>query len=96
MTAATAGVPRSSPAVRAWLDAAETERLDRELAAGLDLARAQLDLTPAEHVLEQWWQIATIRANPLTDAERAQLARARTGDLTGFWVLESGGGRRQL
>lgn len=31
-------------------------------------------LAPAAEALDRWWGIAAIRANPLTEAERAQLA----------------------
>ncbi len=55
----------------------ECARFEAEFAAALTRASAELDLASAEEVLDRWWGIATIRANPLTEAEREQVARAR-------------------
>jgi hypothetical protein len=35
-------------------------------------------------VLDRWWGVAVTRANPLSDAEHAQLTRARAGDFAGL------------
>ncbi|MPZ67862.1 MAG: hypothetical protein GEU83_21070 [Pseudonocardiaceae bacterium] len=63
MTAATTKIERSGPAIRAVL---------------AEASPAEFDLAPAEAVLDRWWGIAAIRANPLSEQEQAQLARAST------------------
>lgn len=47
-------------------------------------AEQRFDLGPAEAVLDRWWGIAAIRANPLSPAEQDLVARARAGDDTGW------------
>lgn len=47
-------------------------------------AEQRFDLGPAEAVLDRWWGIAALRANPLTPAEQDLVARARPGDDTGW------------
>lgn len=47
-------------------------------------AEQRFDLQPAEAVLDRWWGIAAIRANPLSPAEQDQVAGARAGDDTGW------------
>lgn len=71
-------------------------RFEEELTAALERAGAELDLAPAEEVLDRWWGIAAIRTNPLTEGEREQLARARTGDVTGLWERDEVGNWVQL
>jgi hypothetical protein len=98
MTAATK-IERSGPAIRAALaevSPSECAQFEAELAAALARASAELDLAPADEVLDRWWGIAVIRANPLTEAERAQLARARAGDFTGLWERDEAGNWVQL
>ncbi len=98
MTAATK-IERSGPAIRAALAEAspdECAQFEAEFAAALDQASAQMDLAPADEVLDRWWGIAAIRINPLTDAERDQVARARAGDFTGLWEREEAGNWVQL
>ncbi|MGQ0479489.1 MAG: DUF6247 family protein [Pseudonocardia sp.] len=98
MTAATK-IERSGPAIRAALgevSPGECAQFEAELAAALAQASAELDLTPAEEVLDRWWGIAAIRANPLTTAEREQVARARGGDFTGLWERDEAGNWIQL
>ena len=98
MTAGTK-IERSGPAIRAALaetSPSECARFEAELTAALQQASAELDLTPAEQVLDRWWGIAVIRTNPLADAEREQLARARGGDFTGLWERDKAGNWVQL
>lgn len=94
MTAAMTRIERSGPAIRAVLaevSPVECTRFEAELGEGLARAGAELDLAPAEAVLDRWWGIAVMRANPLSEAEQAQLAHARTGDLTGLWERDETG-----
>lgn len=98
MTAATK-IERSGPAIRATLaevSPSECARFEHELAAALERATAELDLAPADEVLDRWWGIAAIRANPLDADERARLARARAGDFTGLWERDEVGNWVQL
>lgn len=98
MTAATK-IERSGPAIRAALGEVspdECAQFEAELAAALAQASAELDLAPAQEVLDRWWGIAAIRANPLTTAEREQVARARGGDFTGLWERDEAGNWIQL
>lgn len=60
-------------------------RFEAEFAEALSRAGVEFDLAPAEAVLDRWWGIAVIRANPLSEAERAQVARARDGVFDGLW-----------
>ncbi len=69
---------------------------ESELRAALERAKAELDLAPAQQVLDRWWGIAAIRANPLEAHEQAQVARARSGDLSGLWEQDESGGWIQL
>lgn len=92
-------IERSGPAIRAALaevSPGECAQFEAELATALEQASAALDLAPADEVLDRWWGIAAIRANPLTEAERAQLARARGGDFTGLWERDETGNWIQL
>jgi hypothetical protein len=61
----------------------ECAQFEAEFAAAIARAGARLDLAEAEAVLDRWWGIAVIRANPLTELEQAQIARVRAGDFTG-------------
>lgn len=98
MTAATK-VERSGPAIRAALaEAAPEECAQFETAFHQAVAAAgkTFDLGEVEAVLDRWWGIAAIRANPLTEAERHQVARARAGDDTGWIVHHEDGSRIRL
>ncbi|MBV9140784.1 MAG: hypothetical protein JO115_07690 [Pseudonocardiales bacterium] len=99
MTAATTKMERSGPAIRAVLTAvspAECAQFEAEFADALARAGAEFDLAPIEAVLGRWWWIAAIRANPLSEHEQAQLARARAGDFTGLWERDEAGNWAQL
>lgn len=98
MTAATR-IERSGPAIRAALAEVspdECAQFEAELASALEQASAELDLAPADEVLDRWWGIAAIRTNPLSEAEREQVARARAGDFTGLWEHDGAGNWVQL
>ena len=81
MTTATTRIERSGPAVRAAL---------------AQLSPEEYDLAPAQQVLDRWWGIAVIRANPLSDHEQAQHARAREGVFDGLWERDDHGDWHQL
>lgn len=87
MTAVTRHIERSGPAVRAALDQfapQECVLFEQQFQQALVDAAQQYDLGPVEAVLDRWWPIAAIRANPLSPAEQDLVARARSGDDTGW------------
>jgi uncharacterized protein DUF6247 len=98
MTAATK-IERSGPAIHAALaELAPDECAEFEAAFRQALATAEIDfdLAPVEAVLDRWWGAAAIAANPLTDQERDQIARARAGDETGWLAHHQDGTWTQL
>lgn len=88
MTSTTsARIERSGRAIRAALAVvppAECAQFESEFTQAAEVAVGQFDDAPLQAVLDRWWTVATVRANPLTDHEQQQLARARAGDFTGF------------
>ena len=99
VTTATTRIERSGPAIRAVLadvSPDECAQFEVEFAQALARAGAQFDLTPAEAVLDRWWGIAVIRANPLSEQEQTQLARAREGVFDGLWERDEAGSWVQL
>ena len=99
VTTATTRIERSGPAIRAVLDEVspdECVQFEAEFAQALARAGAEFDLAPAEAVLDRWWGIAVIRANPLSEQEQAQLARAREGVFDGLWERDEAGNWVQL
>jgi hypothetical protein len=99
MTTATTKIERSAPAIRAILTAAspaECAQFEAEFVEALARAEAEFDLAPAEAALDRWRGIAAIRANPLSEEEKTQLARARAGDFTGLWERDKAGHWAQL
>jgi hypothetical protein len=87
MTAAATKIERSGPAIRAALAEFapdECASFEAELQQAVRRASATFDLAHAEAVLDRWWGIAVIRANPLSEQELAQVTRAKAGDLTGL------------
>lgn len=86
MTAATT-IERTGPAIRATLAEfapEECAEFEVEFRQALTKAEADFDLRPVDSLLDRWWGIAVIRANPLTNEEQAQIARAKAGDFTGL------------
>ena len=80
MTTATTRIKRSGPAIRAVLAEVspdECAQFEVEFAQALARAGAEYDLAPAEAVLDRWWGIAVIRANPLGAGAGAARARPR-------------------
>ena len=99
MTTANTKIERSGPAIRAALAATspdERAQFEAEFGQALDAAGAQFDLAPAEAVLDRWWAVAVARANPLSEKEQAQLARARDGVFDGLWERDEAGDWQQL
>lgn len=94
MTASSTKVKRSGPEIRAVLAEVSPEEcapFEAEFAQALEQARAECDLAPADAVLDRWWGVAAIRANPLSEQEQAQLARAREGNFDGLWTRDQEG-----
>jgi hypothetical protein len=93
MTAATK-IERSGPAIRAALaelSADECTQFGTEFQQALGHAGQAFDLAPVDAVLDRWWGIAVIRANPLSEHEQAQVDRAHTGDFTGLLARDEQG-----
>lgn len=80
----------------AQLSPEECAQFEAEFAQAAALAAAEYDLAPAQRVLDRWWGIAVIRANPLSEYEQAQLARAREGVFDGLWERDDHGDWYQL
>jgi hypothetical protein len=84
----TGRIPRTGPAVRAALAELappDCARLEIELRAALRGAEHDLDLAGPDAVLQRWWAVASVAANPLSADEQAALERARTGDVRGLY-----------
>ncbi|MGH4013395.1 MAG: DUF6247 family protein [Pseudonocardiaceae bacterium] len=94
MSVATTKIERSGPAIRAALAELASDEC-AQFEAEFQLATAQaaetFDLAVVEAVLDRWWGIAAIRANPLSEQEQEQLARARAGDVTGLLARDERG-----
>ncbi len=87
-------IRRSGPAIRAALAEFapdECEAFEAELGQAIGRAAETLDLAPADAVLDRWWGVAVIRANPLSEQEQAQVARAKTGDFAGLLARDERG-----
>ncbi len=87
MTGVTRHVERSGPAVRAALgefSPQECALFEQQFQQALVDAEQRFDLRPVQAVLDRWWPIAAIRANPLSPDEQDLVARARAGDDTGW------------
>jgi hypothetical protein len=87
VTTVTTKIERSGPAVRAALAQyapQECSLFEGEFRQALRSAEQHFDLGPAETVLDRWWGVAAIRANPLDTIEQDLISRARAGDDTGW------------
>lgn len=87
MTSVTTKIERSGPAIRAALAQLAPEEcalFEEQFRQALLDAEQRFDLQPAEAVLDRWWGIAAIRANPLSPTEHELIARARAGNDTGW------------
>ena len=91
MTAATKS-ERSGPAIRAALtelSPAECEEFETEFRQALARADVDFDLGHVDAVLDRWWGIAAMCANPLTEQERELIVQARAGVDTGWYVRKN-------
>lgn len=87
VTTVTTKIGRSGPAVRAALTQyapQECDQFEDEFRQALRSAEQGLDLGPAEAVLDRWWGLAAVRANPLSPTEQDLVTLARSGDDTGW------------
>jgi len=92
--AATTPIQRTGPAIRAALRQLapdEAALFESEFQQAITRASETFDVTPLQATLDRWWGIAAIRANPLTEQEQTQLARARAGDFTGLRARDGHG-----
>lgn len=92
-------VERSGPSIRAALlehAPDECAKFDADFRQAVAEAGVTFDLAPIEAVLDRWWGIAAIHANPLTEPEKAQVSRAKDGDFTGFHARDQDGNWTQL
>lgn len=88
-------IERSGPAVRAALAEcapADCAQFEVEFQQALAQAGETFDIAPVEAILDRWWGIAAIRANPLTEQESDLIAQARAGDDSG-WLSRDDGDR---
>jgi hypothetical protein len=93
MTTATK-IERSGPAIRATLAELapdECSQFEVEFQRAVGHAAQTFDLAPLDAVLDRWWGIAAIRANPLSEDEQAQVTRAKAGDFTGLLAHDEQG-----
>ena len=94
-TVAATTIPRIGPEIRAALAEhgapGDADQFVDELQDALTHAGETLDLSEAEAALDRWHVLATMAVNPLSEAEQAQLARARTGDLAGLRARDEHG-----
>jgi hypothetical protein len=93
-TVTAVAIKRSGPAIRAALaeySPGDQERFEAEIVSRTGQCRAELGLEAVHAVLARWHALATMAANPLTDDERAQVARAKTGDFTGLSTQDEHG-----
>jgi len=84
-TVTTTRIECSGPAVKAALadlSPEEANKFEHDYRAALNHAAVTLDLAEADDVLNRWWRVATIRANPLTPEEEDLVRRVRAGDET--------------
>lgn len=98
MTQATM-VERSGPSIRAaLLEHAPDDcvSFDADFRQAVSEAGVTFDLAPVDAVLDRWWGIAAIHANPLSEDEKSQVSRAKDGDFTGFHARQKDGNWTQL
>jgi hypothetical protein len=94
MTTATTRIERSGTAIRAVLAEHapdECAQFEVEFQQAIQRAGQTFDLAPVDALMDRWWGIAAIRANPLSEHERAQVAQAKTGDFSGLLARDEQG-----
>jgi hypothetical protein len=90
-------VERTGPGVRAAIVAHAPDLLERfeaEFRSALRVAHDDLDLAPAESVVDRWWRVVQMRSSPLSPSEEAAIERARHGDESQLWSRTSEGWER--
>lgn len=91
-------VGRSGSAIlRTLLDLApdESESFTTEYRAALSRAARSFDLSESEEILNRWWGIANLRANPPTAQERETARLLESGEDVGWsspeeWIAAHG------
>ena len=76
-------IERSGRTIYAALQTSSPDEADGfadDYRAALTRSTETLDAGDPESVLDRWWGIATIRANPLTENEREFVRRVRAGE----------------
>jgi len=99
MTSATTKTERSGPVISAVLTEFapdECAQFEAEFQQAIAQASEMFDLAPLDAMLDEWWGIAAIRADPLSEQERAQVKRARDGVFDGLWARDEDGNWVQL
>ena len=75
---------RATRAALAELSPAEAAAFEREYRQALTGAAETLDVSEAEKVLNRWWGVATLRANPPTLEEQQLVQRLHAGEDVGW------------
>jgi len=99
MSVATTKIERSGPAIRAALAEFapdECALFETEFQRAMARACETFELAPLDAVVDRRWGIAAIRITPLSEQERAQVERAKTGDFTGLFAHDEHGNWVQL
>lgn len=83
----TTRIERTGGAIRAALaelSPGEADDFEREYRHALNRAAETLDVSEAEAVLNRWWGVATLRANPPTLEEQKLVQRLHAGEDVGW------------
>jgi hypothetical protein len=71
---------RTPAAIRAALRAADRGGFERQFQAALEQAASDYDLAPVHDVVDQWWHVAVLTADPAAHQRTLDRAEAlRTG-----------------
>jgi Family of unknown function (DUF6247) len=75
-------IPARTPAeIRAALDGADRAEFERAYQTALSQAATDYDLTPVQDVVDRWWPIAVLAADPAANRRMLDTAAAlRAGD----------------
>ncbi len=99
MTTTSGKIERSGPAIRAALADVAPQilaRFEDEFRQAAHVAGEQVDVAPLDDVLNRWWGIAAVHANPINEEEQHALARARAGNFTDFSSMDADGNWQRL
>ena len=75
-TAQPARPGRTPGAIRAALSGADRSEFEHAYQAAVDKAAADYDLTPLYDVLDRWWQVAVLTADPTAHRRMLDMAAA--------------------